>query len=177
MSLIKCPECSKKVSDKAISCPDCGYPIRQENNDCLPLPKSSYQITRLTTPDQSSSVLSKGSKAVILFFVTFSLLSVLLMAVIEPEITKETYPKASKPLSPDEKRLGKIPFGEAVVSVYLKQSLNDPSSLKDLNCGRITAGSSAWEIDCKYRAKNSFGGYVVENRRFLLKGNNVVGHD
>ena len=28
MALIICPECSHDVSDKAISCPNCGYPIR-----------------------------------------------------------------------------------------------------------------------------------------------------
>lgn len=27
MALIKCPECGKKISDKATSCPNCGYPI------------------------------------------------------------------------------------------------------------------------------------------------------
>lgn len=27
MALIECPECGKKVSDRAASCPDCGYPI------------------------------------------------------------------------------------------------------------------------------------------------------
>lgn len=30
MSLINCPECQKEISDKAASCPHCGYPI--ENN-------------------------------------------------------------------------------------------------------------------------------------------------
>ncbi len=28
MTLISCPECSKSVSEKAKSCPNCGYPIR-----------------------------------------------------------------------------------------------------------------------------------------------------
>ncbi|MDB6040693.1 MAG: Zinc-ribbon protein [Verrucomicrobiales bacterium] len=28
MALIKCPECSNDVSDKASSCPKCGYPIQ-----------------------------------------------------------------------------------------------------------------------------------------------------
>ena len=27
MSLINCPECSKEISDKALSCPNCGYPL------------------------------------------------------------------------------------------------------------------------------------------------------
>lgn len=31
MALIKCPECGKKVSDKANECIHCGYPIN--NND------------------------------------------------------------------------------------------------------------------------------------------------
>lgn len=28
MALINCPECAKEISDKAISCPHCGYPIQ-----------------------------------------------------------------------------------------------------------------------------------------------------
>ena len=27
MALIKCPECQLQVSDKAITCPHCGYPL------------------------------------------------------------------------------------------------------------------------------------------------------
>ncbi len=33
MALITCPECSKQVSDQASSCPSCGYPITQEEED------------------------------------------------------------------------------------------------------------------------------------------------
>ncbi|MDE5803214.1 MAG: zinc-ribbon domain-containing protein [Lachnospiraceae bacterium] len=29
MALIKCPECGKEISDKASSCPGCGYPINK----------------------------------------------------------------------------------------------------------------------------------------------------
>ena len=29
MALIKCPECGKEMSDKAIRCPSCGYPIEK----------------------------------------------------------------------------------------------------------------------------------------------------
>lgn len=31
MSLISCPECQNEISDKALSCPKCGYPIVMEN--------------------------------------------------------------------------------------------------------------------------------------------------
>lgn len=38
MSLVKCPECKKKISDKASVCPRCGYPIMEES--CLAKQKS-----------------------------------------------------------------------------------------------------------------------------------------
>ena len=40
MTLIKCPECEKKISDKAISCPNCGFPINdkeEKNNSSIKL--------------------------------------------------------------------------------------------------------------------------------------------
>jgi uncharacterized OB-fold protein len=30
MALVKCPECSSEVSDKAESCPKCGFPLAKE---------------------------------------------------------------------------------------------------------------------------------------------------
>lgn len=32
MSMIKCPECGKEISDKATSCPSCGYTLKQQEN-------------------------------------------------------------------------------------------------------------------------------------------------
>ncbi len=39
MALTKCPECGNTISDKAISCPHCGYVVKQVNN--LNTPKKS----------------------------------------------------------------------------------------------------------------------------------------
>lgn len=40
MSLIKCPECGKEISDKAISCPMCGYPTKEISNELQPSPST-----------------------------------------------------------------------------------------------------------------------------------------
>lgn len=32
MALTDCPECEKKISDKAVSCPNCGYPMAEEKS-------------------------------------------------------------------------------------------------------------------------------------------------
>lgn len=44
--LIKCPECDLQVSDKAQSCPHCGYPLRADDKP-RPLRKSSNRKRRL----------------------------------------------------------------------------------------------------------------------------------
>ena len=45
MALIKCPECGKEISDKALFCPNCGYnnAENEENTSVYKLP-ITYQI-------------------------------------------------------------------------------------------------------------------------------------
>lgn len=43
MVLIPCPECNSKISNQAISCPQCGFPIPKPIPD--PFPKSSIKET------------------------------------------------------------------------------------------------------------------------------------
>jgi hypothetical protein len=31
MALINCPECAARISDKAVACPHCGYPLATEH--------------------------------------------------------------------------------------------------------------------------------------------------
>lgn len=54
--LIKCPECELQVSDKALSCPHCGYPLqdgaparkpRSKNNKRKRLPNGFGQISKI----------------------------------------------------------------------------------------------------------------------------------
>ena len=42
MSMIQCPECGKEVSDKAYTCPHCGYPMQPFPE---PKDKKSYKLT------------------------------------------------------------------------------------------------------------------------------------
>lgn len=46
MSLIPCPECSKEISDKAFSCPNCGCPVaakRQDSKQVAPMVSTKAQ--------------------------------------------------------------------------------------------------------------------------------------
>lgn len=47
MALVKCPECGKEISDKAISCPGCGVPNKktETNRYQLSVPHYEYKST------------------------------------------------------------------------------------------------------------------------------------
>lgn len=47
MALIKCPECELQVSDKALSCPHCGYPMQNTNTSQPRRSKSKRKRRRL----------------------------------------------------------------------------------------------------------------------------------
>ena len=53
MALIKCPECDLQVSDKAISCPHCGYPLDaklQNDNQRNPVKEDNFQTDLARSP-------------------------------------------------------------------------------------------------------------------------------
>ncbi len=46
MALIKCPECDKDVSKKAVSCPHCGYPLTVIQDKAIPPPISNTKANK-----------------------------------------------------------------------------------------------------------------------------------
>ena len=66
MALIKCPECGHMISDKALSCPQCGCPMRSQSQSLHPLqpppsPKKSKPLV--------SCIIGLGAYIVLCFIV------------------------------------------------------------------------------------------------------------
>lgn len=59
------------------------------------------------------------------------------------------------------------------VKNHLKNNLKDPDSYEGIEWSTVVETKNGYTVRHKYRAKNSFGGYVVENQIFYLdfKGN------
>lgn len=59
------------------------------------------------------------------------------------------------------------------VKKYIKNNLKDPKSYESIEWGKVVENEDGYMVRHKYRAKNSFGGYTIENKVFHLdlKGN------
>lgn len=72
------------------------------------------------------------------------------------------------------------PWDAAVAPVvsFLKKNLKDPKSVEYIEWSPVTLleldDGFYWAVRCKYRAKNSFGGYVIEEYVFLIRHGQVV---
>lgn len=64
MAMIKCPECGKDISDKAKSCPNCGYPLPFQSQQ-QPFPQYPYQSqpvqSQIVVHDNLNSSNTEGS--------------------------------------------------------------------------------------------------------------------
>jgi len=57
------------------------------------------------------------------------------------------------------------------VETFLKKNLNDPDSYESIEWSALNESKNSWHkywVRHKYRAKNGYGGYVIENQIFYL---------
>ncbi len=69
------------------------------------------------------------------------------------------------------------PWDASVYQVenYLKRGyLKDPRSYESIDWGNVIKNGNGYIVRHKYRAKNSFGGYVINNQIFYLNSNGEV---
>lgn len=63
MAIINCPECNRMVSDKALACPDCAYPISTMASSTLshPKPISSPPVTTIPSDTQVVAIIPNNN--------------------------------------------------------------------------------------------------------------------
>ena len=68
MSLIKCPECGKEISDIAESCPNCGYPIKRKLNS-----NSSIKLNEVNKKNHKKSEMQTARLIVSIIMLVLSI--------------------------------------------------------------------------------------------------------
>lgn len=72
MALINCPECGKEISDKAVSCPNCGAIVKKKfcqhcgeqiDSDCIICPKCGKQVGELGGSDKNIIINNSSSSS------------------------------------------------------------------------------------------------------------------
>ena len=83
MALIKCPECSREVSEQATACPNCGYPVNRMNktyenhnkNSGANYPRSQPELYE---PDEDKKGLLGFIFALVSLFLPIAIIDVLI---------------------------------------------------------------------------------------------------
>ncbi|WP_417590308.1 hypothetical protein [Owenweeksia hongkongensis] len=60
------------------------------------------------------------------------------------------------------------------VNEYLKQNLKDPKSYESIEWSDVQKVGDNYRVRHKYRAKNSYGGYMVENQIFTINSQGKI---
>lgn len=75
MAIINCPECGREISDQALSCPNCGAPVKstdkkfckfcgeQIDKECVVCPKCGKQVEYLNNPNRNIVINNAASSS------------------------------------------------------------------------------------------------------------------
>jgi len=142
MSLIKCPECKKKISDTTDSCPNCGYQL---------------------TPEEAAEIKKKEKRAlkgsgigclVIVIAIFFLILNV-------NNDTEKDVPKTKEELRKEkiEKHFSAWDGSHQGLTKIIKESMNDPNSYEHVETRYWDKGDHLI-VKTTFRGKNALGGVV-----------------
>jgi len=146
MAMITCPECKKQISSEATVCPKCGKTFTQQE-----------MATAISQSNKSSLVIGVITALVILGIIVA-------LSVGCPAISGSNQPPRVS------ETVYNSPWDASVSQVkdYLSKNLKDPKSVEYIEWSEVSEYGGNLIVRVKYRAKNSFGGYVTSNQLFTL---------
>jgi len=117
----------------------------------------------------------KGGVGCLLLLMLPIAFSVLVVALLPEgkQMTQEAGLQSEHPQSHLPVMVRNSSWDGSVIPVkrYLKNNLKDPSSIEFISWGTTLRNAEGnYVISVKYRAKNSFGGYVISDQVFILNG-------
>lgn len=148
MSMINCHECKNKISSKAKVCPHCGV---------KPKPKTS-----LVTWAVLIIILIVAGNGVVNYEPPTAAQRQAMAERAEKERQEKNKPKPAEQLRQEkiEESFSRWSGAQIYLEKYIKDDLKDPESYEHIETTYRDNGETL-TVKMRYRAKNSFGGYVV----------------
>ena len=162
-SIFPCPDCERDISKKATACPHCGCPLI-----AAPVVKPAEVVVK------QKKEMGCGGLLVIAFLAMF-------IYGTFSSISDDAAPKAPPvPKTAEQIRADKVHSAfsgwdgaHRSLQRLVKKNLNDPDSYSHIETLYSDKGDHVY-IEMKYRAKNGFGGYVVETIKAKATVSGVV---
>lgn len=187
MSMINCPECHKKISSQASSCPHCGLNepnvlIRNkrmkeiEDMQKVRCPYCNSRINRTAnrcntcdkeiSSDQMEQISTKADKEFVARTVGWAVLILIVFTIFVIRVCR--YDDSSRDSSKETVENSSWDGSVAQVKEWMQANLKDPDSVQYIEWSTVQKSYDGYRVRVKYRAKNSFGGYMVEQKIFKL---------
>jgi hypothetical protein len=168
----QCPGCKNMVTVSVAFCPHCGRqnPIAAAKTRPNQPPKGSV------IPEGIQMSESNKSGCLAAFFIVIAAAFLFNMMVGSKE-DDEGPLRSPTATSPQKVTVQNSNWDGSVwqVESWLKHNLKDPDSYDAIEWSPvIKSADGGFVVRVKYRAKNSFGGFVIENRIFILDSQGTV---
>lgn len=143
--LLKCPECQLQVSDKALTCPHCGYPLKTDSGNSPPRKKSKTKRKRLPNGfGQISEIKNQNLRKPFRAMVTVGKTSTgkPICKILKPEGYFETYNDAYEALMEYNRNPYDLDVAMTVKELYERWSAEYLETLKSPSSRRTI--TNAW---------------------------------
>ena len=140
MALITCPECRKKISDVADSCPNCGYKLTSEK--IADIKKEEKKVTNIAT-----------------FITIFIFIIFIIFISGSPSNTETATPKVETRQEKIEKHFSVWDGSHRALTQVIKKSMHNPDSYQHVET-IVWDGGDHLIVKTTYRGTNRFGGIV-----------------
>jgi hypothetical protein len=154
MAMVDCPGCTTRFSETAGNCPQCGCQL---------------------TPQIIAESKRKDRNALRVLFIMFGMfifvVGIAFSGIFPAPKSPSSAPKIAPSKEPPPEVVTNSSWDGSVYQVesWLKDNVKDPDSLEFIEWSPVSkTKDGGFMVRAKFRAKNSFGGYVIENKLFFL---------
>jgi hypothetical protein len=154
MAKINCPDCTTRISETAGNCPQCGCQLTPEN------------IAESKRKERN------GLRVLIIIFGTsIFVVGLAFSGILPAPKSPSSAPSIAPSKEPPPEVVTNSSWDGSVYQVesWLEKNVKDPDSLEFIEWSPVSkTKDGGFMVRAKFRAKNSFGGYVIENKLFFL---------